>query len=466
MPGLLVIMGSGETAPTMIKPHRSIFERVGDRPAVLIDTPYGFQSNAEDISSRAVGYFAASVGREVEVVSWRTTPPPGLQQERALATLREAGWVFAGPGSPTYALRQWRGTAIESAWAEVLARDGVVTLASAAALTLGSHTVPVYEIYKAGVDPYWEPGLDLVQHICGLPAVVIPHYDNAEGGHHDTRYCYLGEQRLSTMERLLPESSFILGVDEHTAVLLDPEARTAAVVGNGTMTVRRAGRSLVHPTGAVVTFEQLLTFDQVLAFEAVNVLAVAGAPVMVGDATTDSPTTDTPATDTPGNQSPGNDTRAGDVPTPPGDAAPPSLWTAAADISASFDTALAARDVDACVEAILALEQAIVDWSADTNVSDHADRARAHLRTMVIRLGALAAVGARDPRSVVGPFVEGLLEVRRRAREAQEWAVSDWVRDHLGAAGVEVRDTADGPRWQLSSVPTQLSRDVPEPRHS
>ena len=74
---VLVIMGSGETAPTMIKPHRAIFERVGDRPAVLIDTPYGFQSNADDISARAVNYFAASVGREVGVVSWRTPPPAG-----------------------------------------------------------------------------------------------------------------------------------------------------------------------------------------------------------------------------------------------------------------------------------------------------------------------------------------------------------------------------------------------------
>ena len=66
MTGLLVIMGSGETTPSMIKPHRSIFERVGDRPAVLLDTPYGFQSNADDISARAVGYFAASIGRENE----------------------------------------------------------------------------------------------------------------------------------------------------------------------------------------------------------------------------------------------------------------------------------------------------------------------------------------------------------------------------------------------------------------
>src|SRR3954464_9456241 len=115
MPGLLVIMGSGETAPTMIKPHRAIFERVGDRPAVLLDTPYGFQSNADDISGRAVAYFAASVGRDVRVVSWRTVPPAGLGRERAVADLRAAGWIFAGPGSPTYALRQWRDTAVHSA---------------------------------------------------------------------------------------------------------------------------------------------------------------------------------------------------------------------------------------------------------------------------------------------------------------------------------------------------------------
>src|SRR5258707_2387343 len=116
MSGLLVIMGSGETAPTMVKPHRAIFERVPDRPAVLLDTPYGFQSNADDISERAVAYFAASVGRSVDVLSWRTVPPPGLTRERAGATLRAAGWVFAGPGSPTYALRQWRDTTVQAAF--------------------------------------------------------------------------------------------------------------------------------------------------------------------------------------------------------------------------------------------------------------------------------------------------------------------------------------------------------------
>ncbi len=408
MPGLLVIMGSGETAPTMVKPHRSIFERVGDRPAVLLDTPYGFQSNADDISARAQGYFSASVGRSVSVAEWRTAPPPGLARERTLAALSGAGWVFAGPGSPTYALRHWRDTPVPGALTDVLARDGVVLLASAAALTLGSHTVPVYEIYKAGLDPYWDRGLNLVEQATGLPAVVIPHYDNAEGGHHDTRFCYLGEQRLAAMERELPPSAFVLGVDEHTAVLLDPTARTATVVGNGTMTVRRQGHSVVHPAGTVVSLDALLSTESTVE------------PIVVQVPVESAPTT--------------------------------SLRSATDELIVRFDDSLAARDVDECVEAILALEQTLLDWAADTLASDEGDYARGALRTMVVRLGELATVGARDPRKAVAPLVEGLLALRARARETKDFATSDEIRDRLTSAGIEVRDTTAGVQWLLTAA--------------
>jgi cyanophycinase-like exopeptidase len=410
--GLLVIMGSGETAPTMVKPHRTLFERVGGRPAVLLDTPYGFQSNADDISSRALAYFSASVGRTVEVATWRTALPPGLARERAMALIRSAGWIFSGPGSPTYALRHWRDTAIPSALVDAITRGGVVVLASAAAVTLGSHAVPVYEIYKAGLDPFWEPGLDLVRQVCGLPAVVIPHYDNAEGGTHDTRYCYLGEERLARMEHELPDDAFILGVDEHTGVVLDPAARTATVVGNGTMTIRRAGHGVVHGAGAVLSFDAI-------AAEASSGSVSTSDPVVV-------------AAPEPG-------------------LAELSLLVTANRLGERFEAALARRDVDDCVEAILALEQTIVDWSADTNVSDERERARSVLRAMVTRLGELATRGARDPRAVVSPLVDVLLELRARARSAKDYATSDWVRDQLAGAGVEVRDTPGGVEWGLTA---------------
>ncbi|MFI7057390.1 hypothetical protein ACIBLB_35485 [Streptosporangium canum] len=210
-PGVLVLMGSGETSPTMVEVHRSVVRRLGGRPrAVLLDTPYAFQENAADISSRARRYFARSVGLDVEV---------GTE-------IAGADWVFSGPGSPTFALDRWTATPVAAELrGRVRARDGVTVLASAAACTAGIAAVPVYEIYKVGADPHWREGLDLLGAL-GVRVAVIPHYDNAEGGTHDTRYCYLGERRLAFLERLLPPDAAVLGIDEHTAVVFDLRAES------------------------------------------------------------------------------------------------------------------------------------------------------------------------------------------------------------------------------------------------
>ena len=204
-PRLLTIMGSGETAPTMVKVHRGLLERVGG-PAVLLDTPYGFQENADDISEKAQGYFRESVGHTIDVASYRS-----LRCRRARRGHRR-------PAAPGRALRVRRPGQPHVRAAPVgrhrrarrrsppsSATAGAVTFASAAALTLGRWTVPVYEIYKAGEAPRWLDGLDLLGAATGLQVAVIPHYDNAEGGHHDTRFCYLGERRLSRLERELPD---------------------------------------------------------------------------------------------------------------------------------------------------------------------------------------------------------------------------------------------------------------------
>ncbi len=152
---------------------------------------------------------------------------------------------MAGPGSPSYALRQWADGPIPVALADGLRDGGILTMASAAALTLGTVTIPVYEIYKVGADPSWLPGLDLLGPATGLQAAVVPHYDNAEGGNHDTRFCYMGERRLRMLERQLPPGTFILGVDSHTALVLDLDQRTASIFGLGEVTVRVDGRSAV-----------------------------------------------------------------------------------------------------------------------------------------------------------------------------------------------------------------------------
>ena len=183
-----------------------------------------------------------------------------LDRERGLELLRTSDYLFAGPGSPTYALREWANTDVPNIISNKLDQGGIVVFASAAALTIGACTVPVYEIYKCGHDPYWLDGLNILGAI-GVHAVVIPHYDNAEGGHHDTRFCYLGERRLRLMEQELPADHYVLGVDEHTGVILNLEEGSAEVVGNGTLTIRIDGQSRTFPSGTTLDLAFLVTPD-------------------------------------------------------------------------------------------------------------------------------------------------------------------------------------------------------------
>jgi cyanophycinase-like exopeptidase len=407
MPRLLVIMGSGETSPTMSKVHRDLLARVAPGPAVMLDTPFGFQENADDIAAKALAYFKESVQRELVVASFRSADGVDpLAYETMLARLREASYVFAGPGSPSYAVAQWSASQVPGILAQKLRTGGCVTFASAAACTLGPYALPVYEIYKVGDRVRWLDGLNLTGEI-GLPAVVVPHFNNAEGGNHDTRFCYMGERRLSQLEAMLPPDVFILGVDEHTACILDLDAGTATVAGIGSVTVRRHGQMSAVVTGTTLSIAEL----------------VGGSPGQ-------------PASPSPVSQ-------------PSGSRSVDPLVADMDRFEQAFDGALRAGDALAAVKVTLELDDLLHHWSRDTVQSDVLDRGRAALRAMIVRLGEAAETGVRDPAVLVGPFVDALLDARRQARSDGRWADADVLRDRLLAAGVEVRDTAGGTEWQL-----------------
>ena len=426
LPRILTIMGSGETAPTMVGTHRRLTALLPSPVrAVVLDTPYGFQENAGELATRAVDYFKTSVNVDLRVAGLtRMKPssdgqmPSPTQVERGLRSVEDADYLFAGPGSPTYSIQQWSDTPIRNLLASKLKDGGVVTFASAAALTLGVRTVPVYEIYKVGVDPYWHDGLALLREI-GVNASVIPHYDNAEGGSHDTRFCYLGERRLRVLESMMSADEFIIGVDEHTGLVINLDEERAEVVGNSTVTLRKGDRQVTFSTGESFALQVLRSPE----------FAAGGAPS--GAARSSALAAE---------QS--SDLRASSP-------APTSLLASVESSRAAFDAALAVGDADGAVEAVLTLESAIRAWSADTLQSDERDRAVATLRSMISRLGEIAISGLRDPRAVVGPFVEGLLAIRKTVRAEKRFDLSDVVRDQLLAAGVEVRDTKDGVEWVL-----------------
>ena len=392
VPRILTILGSGETSPTMVTPHQRTFARLGtDVRADLLDSPYGFQETADELTEKAQQYFRESVGREVEAVTFRSAPPADAALHAAeMARLRAADWVFAGPGSPSYALRTWAGSAVPEALHARLAEGGAVTFASAAALTLGLVTIPVYEVYKVGEDPHWLEGLDVVGLATGLRAAVVPHWNNAEGGTHDTRFCWQGERRLRVLESLLPDDAFVLGVDEHTGLVIDLDSGACEVVGRGTVVVRVQGDEWVVPTGETISVEQIAAHGQSAA--TAEPMAIAGAPA----------------------------------------AAP-----AAASAVSLVDDALARGEVS--VALALVLEDLQGDPTPDGLTATRGALAR-----------AVAAVGEPvDVTETLRPLVDLVLELRAQARAEKRWAESDTIRDGLAAAGIEVRDTPDGVEWEV-----------------
>jgi cyanophycinase-like exopeptidase len=403
----LIVMGSGETSPTMVGVHREAFDSLGPQTgAVLLDTPYGFQENADELTERAREYFRISLTREVEPATFRSAKGASvLERETMITDVRLADYVFSGPGSPSYALEQWHDTPVAQLLTEKLMSHGAVVFASAAALTLGTFTIPVYEIYKVGHDPFWLPGLDVLGAL-GLSAVLVPHFDNAEGGTHDTRFCWMGARRFEELLGMLPSGLPVVGIDEHTAWTVDLDRDTFSVAGRGGVTLLTGDGRRVFGGGAEVSLDEMRTG--------------AVVPDDTGELRRDPPVT-----------------------------VERSLSAALAHAQARFERAVEAADPGNAVASILTLLDALDHGNTHPHDAAARERARSALRSLVVRLGSYAGDGMIDRREVVGEFVDLALAARDRARAAGLYEEADGLRDGLDDLGIEVRDTPEGTKWDL-----------------
>ena len=244
MSRFLALMGSGENSPIMVTPHQKIIKATGkDLNPINLSTPYGFQENKDELSAKIEKYFEVNVGTKIQT------------SVNLIDDLRSASWAFAGPGSPTYNLKQWSDPEIFGAINDLLTRGSLV-LASAAAMSIGAKVMPVYEMYKVGDDPYWIEGLNILEQATGIKAAVIAHFNNAQGGTHDTRYCFAGQNRMNILETLLDQDVAILGIDEHTGIAFDLDSGSAEVFGKGVVTFKKNGATKTYENKAIVSMEE------------------------------------------------------------------------------------------------------------------------------------------------------------------------------------------------------------------
>ncbi|MGQ9501628.1 MAG: CysS/YqeB C-terminal domain-containing protein [Anaerolineae bacterium] len=264
-PGLIVLFGSGETSNSGRRLYDWLFRqlRTPIRVAVL-ETPAGFQPNSAYVADEVAQFLCMRLQNyrpEVTVVPARKRGTPySPNAPEIVAPLLKANVIFLGPGSPTYAVRQLRDSL---AWYTLIARHrlgAAVILSSAATIAVGAYALPVYEIYKVGTELHWVPGLDFLGAF-GLPLVLVPHWDNREGGAKlDTSRCFMGQERFERLLALLPQGVTVLGIDEHTALILDLGARRCRVMGRGSVTRMRAGEVVTFTASDVIPLSALGDF--------------------------------------------------------------------------------------------------------------------------------------------------------------------------------------------------------------
>jgi len=230
----------------------------------ILEIPAGFQPNSELVAGKMAEFVSRRLQNydpQVTVIAARKRGTPFSPDEvEVVAPLLYANYIFWGPGSPTYAVSQLRGSL---AWHLMVARHrlgAAMVIASAAAIASGKHTLPVYEIYKVGEDLHWVEGLDLFGAY-GLSLAIVSHWDNKEGGAElDTRYGLMGRERFQRLLSMLPEDVTVVGIDEHTALVMDLEAGECRVMGRGGVTLVRDGKEASFPTGESFAISELGPF--------------------------------------------------------------------------------------------------------------------------------------------------------------------------------------------------------------
>jgi hypothetical protein len=398
--GTVVLMGSGEMAPGMVKVHRYAMSLVeGPVQAAFIDTPAGFQLNADLLSAKAVEYFRDRLDTPLAIASFKSAAQATPEQtQEAVRTLHEASYIFAGPGSPTYALRNWRHTPLMDAMLGSLARGGCLVFASAAALTVGRLTIPVYEIYKVGETVRWVEGADILGH-SGVDVCVVPHWNNNSGGDHDTRFCFMGEPRWNVLERQLSPSTAVLGIDEHTACIVRLPDNVCEVRGVGKVVVRRGGSEQVFARGDSFSLDLLRSEKR------------AGKLLPVEEAEANYPS-----------------------------------WNS---IRERHEALLATADPSPeAIAAYIYTLMTLMSIARERNDAQTTRQAEEAMREALVGIVARVGTSGDGCGEIIEPYINILIELRANLRAARQWEQADHIRERLTDLGIVLEDGPDGTQWR------------------
>jgi hypothetical protein len=260
--GPIVLIGSGESSLAGGRIFESIVQGLPQPIHIaLLETPAGFELNSSQVVGRVGDFLKTRLQNYAPIIDVIPARKRGTSfspdNPDVLRSLLQANVIFMGPGSPTYAVRQLQGSL---AWNLVRARHrlgAALVFASAATIAISEFALPVYEIYKVGEDVRVVPGLGLFADF-GVSLSFLPHWNNTDGGAElDTSRCYIGMDRFDQWCLMLPSNHTVIGLDEHTGLIIDFKSGQCTVSGISSVTLMRECIPKIYPAGKIFPVEEL-----------------------------------------------------------------------------------------------------------------------------------------------------------------------------------------------------------------
>jgi len=253
--GQIAFLGSGETSLAGGRIFEALAKKLNAPPRIaLLETPAGFELNSSQVVGKVGDFMSTRLQNYKPVVDVIPARKKGSafspDDPKIIKPLLHANMIFMGPGSPTYAIRNLKDSL---GWDVIRARHrlgATLIFASAATISIGAHALPVYEIYKVGLDVHAVDGLNYFKDF-GVHLSFTPHWNNAEGGADlDTSRCFVGMDRYNEWCDLLPEENTTLGLDEHTGLIMDFEDGMCEVHGVSSVSIVRECDPEIYPSGS------------------------------------------------------------------------------------------------------------------------------------------------------------------------------------------------------------------------
>lgn len=262
--GRIAFLGSGETSLAGGRIFETLARLLPQPPRIaILETPAGFELNASLVAGRVGDFLKTRLGNYKPIIDLIPARKKGTElspdNPEILKPLLQANMIFMGPGSPSYMSRQLKDTL---AWEIIRARHrqgATLVFASAATISVGQWALPVYEIYKVGDDVHVKDGLGFFSDF-GMHVSFVPHWNNAEGGVDlDTSRCFIGMERFEQWRRLTPKENIIVGLDEHSGIIMDCEKGICDVHGVSSVSVIKHNSSEMYPAGSNFSLDELGT---------------------------------------------------------------------------------------------------------------------------------------------------------------------------------------------------------------